>query len=145
MIAKLILRIIFGISLIGSLLFVAAGSFAWPGAWVFLTIFASMGLGGGAWLARADPGLFKERMAPPIQRGQKRWDQVLMSVLLIIWLGWFVLMGLDFRFGWSSVPVWAQVVGAGLLGLTAYSAFLTVRTNRFAAPVVKIQKDRGTL
>ena len=46
------------------------------------------------------------------------------------------------RFKWSSVPAWLQ--GPGALGVlvACYIGYLTLRENTFAAPVVKIQKER---
>ena len=47
------------------------------------------------------------------------------------------------RFKWSSVPAWLR--GPGALGVlvACYIGYLTLRENTFAAPVVKIQKERA--
>jgi len=52
-------------------------------------------------------------------------------------------MGLDRRFGWSSVPLSLQVVGVVLLCLGIWLSFQVLRENSYAAPVVKVQKERG--
>ena len=53
-------------------------------------------------------------------------------------------MALDaVRFRWSQVPIWVQAVGAVLIALCMYVFYLTFRENTFAAPVVKIQAERG--
>jgi protein-S-isoprenylcysteine O-methyltransferase Ste14 len=63
---------------------------------------------------------------------------------MTLWFGWLVLMGLDAgRFHWSRVPLFVQVAGVGLIGLGSYLVGLTFKANSFAAPVVKIQKERG--
>jgi protein-S-isoprenylcysteine O-methyltransferase Ste14 len=67
-----------------------------------------------------------------------------MSILLALWCGWLVLMGLDAgRFHWSRVPLGGQILGVGLIAVGSYLAWLTFRANSYAAPVVKIQKERG--
>ena len=66
-----------------------------------------------------------------------------MGALLPLWLGWYVPMGLDKRFAWLSVPAAVQVLGGVLIGLCLYLFWLVFRENSFAAPVVKLQKDRG--
>ena len=43
----------------------------------------------------------------------------------------------------SQLPVWAQAIGALLIPLSIYVSFLTFRENTFAAPVLKIQRERG--
>jgi protein-S-isoprenylcysteine O-methyltransferase Ste14 len=54
------------------------------------------------------------------------------------------LSGLDaVRFGWSFVPPWVQVIGALSVLLSVWIGYRAMRENSFAAPVVKIQKDRG--
>ena len=103
-----------------------------------------MGLGTGLILLRRDPTLLAERMRPPIQKEQKGWDKVLIGVLLLLYVGWLVLIELDAeRFHWSSVPLAVQVIGAILICLTICSQWLIVRENSFAAPVVKMQRERG--
>jgi protein-S-isoprenylcysteine O-methyltransferase Ste14 len=47
------------------------------------------------------------------------------------------------RFRWSQVPAWAQAIGALLIALCMYLCYLTFRENSYAAPVVKIQRERG--
>jgi len=143
MIAKLILRTILAMLLLGGLLFLSAGTYDWPGAWALLALLGTIGLGGGSWLAATDPELFKERMKPMFQRGQKGWDKKLMGAFLALWLSWFVVMGLDLRYGWSSVPLSLQVVGFLLLVLMMVIVVYVLRENRFAAPVVRVQTERG--
>ena len=105
---------------------------------------AIVSIGGGLWLARHDPALLAERLKPMIQRDQKPWDKLFMAILLVLWVGWIVLMGLDAgRFHWSRVPLIVQIVGVGLIGVGSYLVWLTFRENSYAAPVVKIQKERG--
>ena len=127
-----------------ALLFIPAGTVDWPAAWIYL---AEMGLATlviTIWLARYNPALLAERMSPLIQRDQKKWDKLLMIVLIVLWCAWFMLMGLDaVRHGWSAVPPWAQALGALAILVAMYVFFLTVRVNSFAAPVVKIQTERG--
>ena len=141
---RFIRRTIFYLLFLGVVLFGSAGTLRWPGAWIYLWLTAAMSFGGGDWLARHDPGLLEERLGSLIQRGQKGWDKLFMVPMLAIWLGWLVLMGLDAgRYHWSSVPLYAQALGFVLLCLASYLVWLTLRANSFAAPVIKIQKERG--
>jgi protein-S-isoprenylcysteine O-methyltransferase Ste14 len=54
-----------------------------------------------------------------------------------------IVAGMDKRFGWSDVPAWVQITGAAFMSITAYTTYRVALENRFAAAVVKIQKDRG--
>ena len=141
---ELFSRTFFYLIFIGALLFLSAGTLAWPAAWIYLALTAIVSIGGGLWLARHDPALLAERLKPMIQRDQKPWDKLFMTIMLALWVGWIVLMGLDAgRFHWSRVPLIMQIVGVGLIGVGSYLVWLTFRENSYAAPVVKIQKERG--
>ena len=126
---------------IGALLFVAAGTVQWLGAWVFLFEITFGGLVIEWWLARRDPALLAERRST---RGQVAWDRTLTTIIPLLWLGWLPLMAIDaVRFQWSSVPGWLQSVGAAVLAASFFLVYLTYRENSYAAPVVKIQRERG--
>jgi hypothetical protein len=77
------------------LLFGPAGTLAWPAAWASLMLF----FGGVLWITRAlardDPALLDERMKPLIQKGQPRWDKIIMASFVVLSAGWLILMGVD--------------------------------------------------
>ena len=67
-----------------------------------------------------------------------------MICAMLFFCAWLAIMGLDaVRFHLSHVPVWGQAVGAAGLLLSHYVFWLVFRATSSAAPVVKIQKDRG--
>jgi protein-S-isoprenylcysteine O-methyltransferase Ste14 len=140
---RLIVQTLVWYGLMGALLFGAAGTLAWPGAWAFLLGMGGIGLAIGLVLAQRDPGLIRERLAFPVQKDQAPADRVVTSVLLLLILAWLPFMGLDVRFRWSVMPAWVQVLGALSLLLSLLIITLTFRANSFAAPVVKIQRERG--
>jgi len=119
------IKALFWIVSIGALLFLAAGTLDWPGAWIFMAEFVVGGIAVTLWLAWRDPGLLKERMAGPFQKGQVFWDKVFIGFIIVVWFSWLVLMALDAkRWELSHMPDALKVVGV-------------------AAPVIKIQKERG--
>jgi protein-S-isoprenylcysteine O-methyltransferase Ste14 len=140
---RFVMRSVIWIFILALLLFVPAGTLRWTGAWAFVVLMAIAGFGGVEWLRRRDPELLRERLKPPFQHDQKPWDKVLMAIFLQLWFAWFVLMAIDRRFGWSDVPVFAQVLGAVLVTLGMLLGFRVLKENSYAAPVVKLQKDRG--
>jgi protein-S-isoprenylcysteine O-methyltransferase Ste14 len=129
-----------------ALLFIPAHTFRWPQAWVFLAELGAASFLVGFWLLRHDPDLLAQRMSSPVQRAQPLWDRILMSCFVVLFVGWMILIVLGAAPSRSSqMPVWAQVLGA--LGIaTSFSiSWLVFRANSYAAPVVKIQKERGQL
>jgi protein-S-isoprenylcysteine O-methyltransferase Ste14 len=131
-------------AVLGALLFGPAGTLAWPAAWILLAIIAVASAVIEAMLVRHDPALLSERLRFPIQRGQPRWDKVWIAAFLPLFLAWLPLMALDaVRHGWSHVPLWLSVVGAGAVLACFYVSYLVYRENSFLAPVVRLQADRG--
>jgi len=144
LIARLVVEAGVWLGLMGVLLFSAAGTSRWPQAWAFLGIFAAGSFAFGAWLIRRDPALLAARLGPLAQRGQPLWDRVFLLVFIGVWCGWLVLMALDAR-RWhtSRVPAWLNALG-GLLVVAGFLATMLVfRENSFAAPVVRVQAERG--
>jgi hypothetical protein len=86
MIARLIISTIALYAATGALLFAAAGTWRWPQAWILIVEMATSGLAIGLWLARHDPGLLAERLAPPIQQGQEHQDKVFMASMAVLWI-----------------------------------------------------------
>lgn len=132
------------IGFIGALLFVPAGTLDWPQAWIFLAEFVIGGFAITLWLARHDPALLKERMRGPFQKEQTSRDKPFMALIIVVWYGWLALMALDAR-RWqlSHIPLALAVIGAVLIAVGFVIVWLTFRENSFAAPVIKIQEQRG--
>lgn len=144
MIPRLIVKTGAWLGFMGLLLFLAAGNWQWAQAWAFLAIFAVGSTGFSVWLLRRDPALLASRIGPLMQRDQPKWDRVFLITFIFIWCAWLVLMALDAqRWHTSHVPLWLNVVG-GILVIAGFLAtVLVLRENSFAAPVVRVQKERG--
>ncbi len=138
------MRSLLGTGLLGLLLFVPAGTLAWPQGWWFLALFVGCGAGIGLWLAWADPALLAARTGSPFTADQAPRDRVLGILLTAAFWLWLPFMALDAkRFGWSHVPFWAQLLGTALL-LVAFAGWVWVLgANTFAATTVRVQVERG--
>lgn len=127
------------------ILFSLAGDFRWTEGWIYSVIFLLMSFGTLFYLYFHDPELLKERFGSPIQQTQKPWDKVLLSLFFVEFIVWFAIMPLDARrYAWSPpFPLWLRALGAFLQIVATYLVFEAMRENTFAAPVVKMQKERG--
>lgn len=143
MIARLLLQNIIWIVGMGAVLFLSAGTSQWPAGWIFLVTMALLGLTDGLWLAKSDPDLLAERMNSMMQPGQPTADKIFIVAFGCIALIWFVIIGLERRAQASDMPMILQALGFVLLLLSNVFVMWVMRTNSFAAPVVKIQAERG--
>ncbi|WP_291684540.1 isoprenylcysteine carboxylmethyltransferase family protein [Bradyrhizobium sp.] len=143
MIAKLWLQNLIWIAVLGALLFVPAGTLHWPAAWLFLGTIGILGVAGGLWLARHDPALLAERMRPMMQHDQPAADKTFVLVFGFAALIWFLAIGFDMRQHGVRIP-WAwQTLGFLMLLLSSGFIMWVMRENSFAAPVIKLQTERG--
>jgi protein-S-isoprenylcysteine O-methyltransferase Ste14 len=142
--ARMVVQTLLSLVAIAVILFLAAGDWRWPQGWIFLVEIGVSSFALGTWLLRHDPALLASRLAPPLQRDQKQWDRIFMVVLLVAFVAWTVLIGLDARrFRWSAVPIWGQMLGASLIALCMILCWQVFGFNTFAAPQVKTQPGRA--
>lgn len=141
---NLIAQTIVWFGFMGAIIFVAAGTTNYAGGWLYLGMMVTLSVVFGTIMARVDPGLLRERLKPPVQKDQPLADKLLLVAILLLMLGGMGFMAADAaRWHWSAMPSSVQWAGCGLLLAALLFIYWIMRTNSFAAPVVKIQKDRG--
>jgi protein-S-isoprenylcysteine O-methyltransferase Ste14 len=125
-------------------LFVPAWTLDWWRAWVIIAIVIVGTAGSTIDLARVDSGLLEERFKSPVQRAQPLGDRILVIALLLSFFGYLSFTSLDATHlhllprppGWLSFAGLLATIGGWSV------AWLALRENAFAAPVVKLQDDR---
>jgi protein-S-isoprenylcysteine O-methyltransferase Ste14 len=124
------------------LLFVPAGSISWMRGWLFLLVVVTL-LGAAAlYLWRINPEIFAARSR--IQPGTKRWDRILLALLLPAMVAIIPLAALDYgRFRWSRMSWWFVGLGYFLLTTAVVITAWAQAVNRFFEPGVRIQTERG--
>ena len=143
MIKRLLLHNVLWVVGLGALLLLPAGTLRWPAAWLYLATTAALGLAGGLWLARVDPALLEERMRPMMQEDQPEADKKFMLAFGAAALAWFIVLGLDHRWHGPNLPLALQALGYVLMLAATLFMLRVIRENTFAAPVVKVQAERG--
>ena len=127
----------------GATLLFSAGTSRWLSAWIYILGSLGLSLWSSHLLHRNAPDFAVERARGPFQKGQTLSDRVVLTIMMITNAFLMIVAGMDKRFGWSDVPAGVQATGAVLMSITAYTTYRVALENRFAAAVVKIQKDRG--
>jgi protein-S-isoprenylcysteine O-methyltransferase Ste14 len=144
LILNLIVQTIVWFGFMGAIIFGAAGTIDYAGGWLYLAIMIAASIVLGLYFARVDPGLLRERLKPPVQKDQPLADKLIVLPVLVLLLGGMGFMAADAaRWRWSTMPAAMQEAGCALLVATLAFMVWTMRANTFAAPVVKIQKERG--
>lgn len=128
-----------GILLMGLLLFLPAGTLNYPGGWLFCgLLFVPMFLLGIVLFIKA-PDLLAKRLRSKENRTEQK-QVVGLSALMFV--GGFVLAGLDFRFGWTSVSTWIVII-ASILLLGSYGLYAEVmRENAWLSRTIEVQEGQ---
>ena len=131
-----------GLLLVALLLFLPAGTILYPGGLLFLCLlFIPMLLMGIVMLARARDLLAKRLDAKEKQAAQKG----VQSLAGLVFMVGFVLAGLDFRFGWSDVPL-PVVIAASVIFLIGYGLYAEVmRENAYLSRTVKVEEGQTVI
>lgn len=128
-----------GVVLVGLLIFLPAGTVCYPNGWLFMgLLFAPMLVAGILMLCKS-PDLLAKRLDGKEKQGKQK-SVVALSGLMF--LGGFLVAGLDFRFGWSQMPHWVVIMGSVLL-LAAYGMYAEVmRENAYLSRTVKVEEGQ---
>ena len=131
-----------GLLLVALLLFLPAGTIRYPGGLLFLCLlFVPMLILGIIMLARARD-LLRKRLDVKEKQGTQKG---VVAVMGLIFLSGFILAGLDFRFGWSKVPLPVVIVASGLF-LVGYALYAEVmRENAYLSRTVKVEEGQTVI
>jgi protein-S-isoprenylcysteine O-methyltransferase Ste14 len=139
---RIVARFIVIITIVAALFFSLAGRLDWYAAWALLLAFSVYLVVIGLWARRHDPEMVAERISPG--EGVKTWDQVIMAVYAVLLLVMLVVSLLDGgRFGWTSVPTWANLLGWLGCIFAGWLIWRVMKENTFLSERVRIQTERG--
>ncbi|MBQ3157145.1 MAG: isoprenylcysteine carboxylmethyltransferase family protein [Clostridia bacterium] len=128
-----------GVVLLGALLFLPAGTLAYPQGWLLMGIlFIPMFLAGLVMMAK-NPALLRSRLNA---KEKQREQSLVVKLSGLMFLVGFVLAGLSFRFGWLLLPRWASWLGAALF-LLSYALYAEVlRENTWLSRTIEVQEGQ---
>jgi protein-S-isoprenylcysteine O-methyltransferase Ste14 len=140
---KLIYAVVVQAIFFGLLLFIPAGTLAWPRAWAFIISVMTATAATMLYL-RNDEGLINERLKGPLQKGQPLVDKIVTNLFLVGFCAVIILIPLDlFRFHIMAQPgALMSMIGLVLLAGGWWLVALALHENAFAAGVVKYQPGR---
>ena len=139
---QLLASTIGAILFMGVILFVPAGTFDYWQAWVFIAVFIVGTMAPTVYLAVKYPEALRRRMTSG-PWSETRLVQKLITVgisLSVVAVG--VIGSLDHRFGWSTVPTAAVVVGDVLVLAGLGLAELVVVQNNYAAATITVEAEQ---
>lgn len=137
-----ILKFTLGVVLVGLLIFLPAGTWNYPGGWLLMGIlFVPMFLAGIVMMWK-NPDLLRSRL----NAREKQMEQSRVVKLSgLMFLGGFIVAGLDFRFGWLPLPPAVSMGGAAAF-LIAYGLYGEVlRENTYLSRTIEVQENQKVI
>ena len=142
LILNALIKFIFGIILLGAPLFLVAWTFEYPGAWLLLCLLFIPMLILGTVLYIKAPDLLTKRLSAKEKQKTQRGVVALSGLMFPAGL---IVSALDFRFGWSHVPLWLEIC-ASVLFLLGYAAYAEVmRENAYLSRTVEVQEGQKVI
>ena len=135
-------KLIVGLSVIATLLFVPAGTFAFPGAWrLICALFIPMMIIGLVFYIWS-PETLSKRLRSKEERTKQKG---VVAFSGLIFIASFILAGLDYRFGWSAIPSWL-IWGCTTLFLLSYGMYAEVmRENEWLSRSIEVAQNQKVI
>ncbi|MBE6772501.1 MAG: isoprenylcysteine carboxylmethyltransferase family protein [Ruminococcaceae bacterium] len=137
-----ITKFLFGFVLIGLLIFLPAGTLSFFNGWLFMGIlFVPMFIAGIVMMFK-NPDLLKSRLDA---KEKQREQSIVVKLSGLMFLVGFIVAGLDFRFGWLTLPK-GVVIGAAIVFLAAYILYAEVlRENTYLSRTIEVQENQKVI
>ena len=132
-------KFIFGVIAIALLLFLPAGTFLYPNAYLFMAVLFIPVIIMGIVLYIKAPALLEKRLSEKESENTQKWVVAMSGVMFILA---FIIPALDFRFSISHVPLWCVLLSA-VLFLVGYAMFAEVmRENAYLSRTIEVTKEQ---
>jgi protein-S-isoprenylcysteine O-methyltransferase Ste14 len=139
---RVFIRIALVMPVLAAILFIPAGTLAYWEAWVYLGVLLIPFFFVIGYFLRNNPEFLERRMQ---MRERERAQRRIIGLSWIWFLLAFILPGLDYRWGWSDVPV-PVVIAADLVVLLGYGLIVLVfRENQYASRTVQIEQGQQVI
>ena len=137
-----IIKILLGIILVSLLIFVPAGTINYFNGWLLcLLLFVPMFIAGIVMLIKS-PNLLKKRLNAKEKIGEQKLV-ILLSLLMFV--GGFIISGLDYRYGWSNLNNVAVIISC-IVFLISYIGYAEVlRENAYLSRTIEVQENQKVI
>ena len=135
-------KYIMGLLLVGALLFLPAGTLGYTNGWLFIGLLFVPMLFLGIVLLVKSPELLRKRLDA---REKENTQKGVVALSALLFIAGFVVAGLDFRFGWTDVPLWCVVTASAVL-LLSYGLYAEVmRENAYLSRTIEVQENQTVI
>lgn len=142
LLTKALTKFLLGIIVLGTLLFLPAGSFRYWQGWLLMGIlFVPMFIAGLVMMAK-NPDLLRKRLNAKEKEAEQK---TVVTISGLLFIAAFVFAGLTWRFGWWMLSEWVTWTAA-VLFLASYLLYAEVmRENTFLSRTIEVQDNQKVI
>lgn len=134
-----IIKYLLGVILVGLLIFLPAGTVSYLNGWIFMGILFIPMFIVGVVLMIKNPKLLKERLD---SKEKQKEQSLIIKLSGLMFLIGFIIAGLDYRFGWISLPNWVTYI-TSIIFLLSYAMYAEVlRENSTLSRTIKVEQNQ---
>ena len=142
LIVRATVKFLAGLVLVGALVFLPAGTFAWWQGWLLIGILFIPMFIAGLIMMKKNPELLRKRLNAKEEEGEQKTVILLSGAMF---LAAFVLAGLNFRFGWIVLPAWMPWAAA-VVFLAGYGLYAEIlRENTYLSRTIEVQEGQKVI
>ena len=137
-----IIKYIFGVLIVGSLLFIPANSFEYWNGWLFMGLLFIPMFVAGIILMIKNPELLRKRLNAKEKESEQK--QVILFSAVMFLLG-FIIAGLNYRYKWIELPNSVTIISS-ILFVIAYVLYAEVlRENTYLSRTIEVQENQKVI
>ena len=137
-----IVKFFCGLILMGLIIFLPAGSFAYWQGWLLIGLLFVPMFVAGIILMFKNPELLRKRLNA---KEEEKEQKIVVLLSGIMFLAAFIVAGLNFRFSWMVMPSWVIYVFAAVF-IGAYILYAEVlRENEYLSRTIEVQEGQKVI
>lgn len=137
-----IIKMLLGVILVGLLIFLPAGTLSFWNGWLLMGVLFVPMFFAGIIMMFKNPELLKHRLNA---KEEQKEQNLIVKLSGFMFVSGFIVAGLDFRFGWSSLPK-SIITIAVLVFLFSYLLYAEViRENMYLSRTIEVQEAQKVI
>lgn len=130
---------VFGLILMGALVFWPAGTFDYWQGWAIIAAMVALSAPYTVYLITKAPDVLERRIRSGPTAETRPLQKLAVVLLQVGFLAILPLGGLDHRFGWSNVPAWLCILGIAVFTVALGASIWVVVQNAWAAATIRVE------
>ena len=145
LILKSVAGLLFLLVVMATALFVPYGSFDYTLAWLYLAVFVVSVLLITTYLFLFDRHLLQSRLAAGPISETRPAQKIIQSIAGLAFLSIFVLSALDYKYHWSTVPLWFSYLADFFCAGAFVLLFFVFKQNTFLSATIEVQQNQQVI